>query len=278
MAATMDDNNEHFVGGDDPQNYLPSAATTVNPLIHASSSSSVKDVEMVAGNFSAMDESHHAIDVSKEEEKVAVEINLGPKELLLSPLAWHVASCFITTTVGGMYIAGTFKVFGQSHFSNEGYLSMISSVASIFNSSGRIFWGFIADQIGALKTLIIMSLVFALVLITYPSSVVLGEGGFALWTFLVFFFEGANFVLYVPMTVLLFGHKNSASNYGLIFSSYSLFTVMNIFLLSDAGVPFPKACVMMGLLTGLGFLNLLLLYFHIRYTNKRAVGSECKLG
>jgi hypothetical protein len=217
----------------------------------------------------------------KEEEKSMIhEVNIGPRELIMSPLAWHVASCFITTTVGGMYVAGTFKVFGQSHFSDEVFLSTISSVASIFNSSGRIVWGYIADQIGALKTLAVLSFIFAVVLMTYPSSVELGQGGFALWTFMIFFFEGANFVLYVPVTVLLFGAKNSASNYGLIFTSYSLFTVINIFMLADAGVPFPKACTMMGLLTTVGFLNLILLYFHIKFSNnKRIVGwTLCKWG
>lgn len=204
------------------------------------------------------------------------DVEFGPKEILSLPLAWHLASCFITTTVGGMYIAGTFKVFGQTKFSDEQFLSVISSLASIFNSSGRIFWGSIADYLGAMKTLIIMGFIFSFVIASYPSSVLFGKIGFTLWTFMIFFFEGANFVLYVPMTVLLFGNKNSASNYGLIFSSYSLFTVINIFILSGAEVPFNQAALLMGGLTFLGFINLLLLNIHIK-RNKRVKAAGCSL-
>lgn len=206
-------------------------------------------------------------------------IEYGPKEILTMPLAWHLASCLITTTVGGMYIAGTFKVFAQTKFRNEAFLVAASSFASVFNSVGRIFWGSLADHLGPLQTLIIMSIIFAIIIGTYPYSVEFGQAGFAIWTFMIFFFEGANFVLYVPMTVLLFGSQHSASNYGLIFSSYTLFTVLNIFLLADAGVAFEKAAQMMGALTFIGFVNLLLLDWHVRTVMKKITGSsaDCKL-
>lgn len=211
-------------------------------------------------------------------DSIPTTIEYGPREILSMPLAWHLASCLITTTVGGMYIAGTFKVFAQTKFRNEAFLAAISSFASVFNSVGRIFWGSLADQLGPLRTLIIMSVIFALIIGTYPYSISFGQAGFAIWTFMIFFFEGANFVLYVPITVLLFGSQHSASNYGLIFTSYTLFTVLNIFLLSDAGVAFEKAAQMMGALTFIGFLNLLLLDWHVRSTKKSTGASDCKLG
>jgi MFS family permease len=231
-------------------------------------------------NLTSHNSTHNALNPtsssSSSSSSLSMEFEFNPKEILQMPLAWHLASCLITTTVGGMYIAGTFKVFGQTKFSNEAFLSTISSIASIFNSLGRIFWGSLADQLGPLRTLIIMSILFSMIIATYPSTANIGEWVFGLWTFLIFFFEGANFVLYVPMTVLLFGSKYSASNYGLIFSSYSFFTVLNIFVLSDTDVPFATAALMMGALTFIGFLNLLLLQLHIRITKKQS--GECKLG
>lgn len=211
--------------------------------------------------------------VLEEEKKITVE--MGPREILPSPLAWHVASCLITTAVGGMYLAGTFKTYGQQYINNETFLASVSSSASLFNTFGRFFWGWLGDSIGPLRTLQLMALLFAVTIFTYASSVALGAPGFAIWTFMIFFFEGANFVLYMPVTVLLFGSKNSAANYGLIFSSYSLFVVLNISVMAGAKVSFEDASIRMGLLTGLGFLNLLLLELHIRLTRKNLL-DDCK--
>jgi len=188
-----------------------------------------------------------------------------PQQLLATPLAYHVASCLITTTVGGMYLAGTFKTYGQQSLHNEAFLAAISSFAAIFNATGRIFWGAVADYIGPLVTIQIMSLLFALTIFTYPLSLSLGQYGFALWTFAIFFFEGANFVLYVALSVALFGTTYSASNYGLIFSSYSGFVVLNIFVLAHAKVSFSTAAMAMGVLTLCGCGNACLLQWHIRY-------------
>eukprot|EP01033_Poteriospumella_lacustris_P000809 gene809-575_t len=265
-AAPMTEDSDH--SHEDISSCNSGSSSSNNPL-HTSASTS--DVEMTAvtgpGGQEDMDDDDSRLGNGKEEEKVAYEVSLTPFELLRTPMAWHIASCFVTTTVGGMYVAGTFKVFGQGQFADEIFLSSIASVSSMFNSGGRICWGYLADQFGALHTLLMMSAAFALILLTYPASATFGgEGGFALWTFLVFFCEGANFVLYVPVTVSLFGHQHSASNYGLIFTSHSIFSVLNIFVLAQTGVPFPQACHMMGWLTALGCANVLLLTYHIKYT------------
>ena len=77
--------------------------------------------------------------------------DLSPKDLLELPLFWHLTSCFVTTTVGGMYVAGTFKTFGQEFFQNEAFLAQVSSVSAIFNALGRIAWGSLADRFHAAR-------------------------------------------------------------------------------------------------------------------------------
>ena len=189
-------------------------------------------------------------------------VDISPKELIKIPLAYHLATCFILTTVGGMYLAGTFKVYAQKSFSSELFLSTIGSIASIFNAVGRIFWGGLADRIGVLETLLIMSFLFSVIIFTYSFSPLLHEAGFTIWTFAIFFFEGANFALYLPMTVQLFGSKYASSNYGLIFSCYSFINVINITLLAKNNANFEDATTLMGFVTFIGFLNLLLFSRH----------------
>lgn len=200
--------------------------------------------------------------------------DVSPYELVTTPLAWHLASCFIMTTVGGMYLAGTFKTYAQESFTSELFLSTIGSVASIFNAGGRIFWGALADRIGLIETLLIMSFAFALIIATYSFSPQLGEPGFAIWTCFIFFFEGANFALYLPLTLQVFGSKNAGSNYGLIFSTYSVFVVLNILILAKHNASFHTASSLMGIITFLGFVDLLFLVQHVsRYAAKE---TSCK--
>jgi MFS family permease len=185
-------------------------------------------------------------------------LNVGPQVLLRTPLAWHLAVCMITTSIGGMYLCGTYKTFGQLSFNDEMYLSTVASVASLFSAVGRIFWGALGDRIGAKEALMIMSFLFSVVIMSYPYCPLLGESGFAIWTFLIFFFEGGNFALYMPVTIDTFGSKYAGANYGIIFTSYSIFSVLNITVLAASKIGYDVACGLMAALTFLGFLNLCL--------------------
>ena len=187
-------------------------------------------------------------------------LDKSPMQLLRTPLAWHLASCIITTTIGGMYLCGTYKTFGQLSFSDEMYLSTVASTASLFSAAGRVFWGALGDKIGALEALMLMSAVFSAIIVSYPLSPLLGKAGFAIWTFSIFFLEGGNFALYMPLTIDTFGSRFSGANYGLIFTSYSIFSVLNITVLAFCAISYDVACRLMAAFTFIGFLNLCLFW------------------
>ena len=89
---------------------------------------------------------------------VSLDLDVGPVEMMRMPLAWHLASCFITTTIGGMFLLGMYKVYGQSVLGggSESYLSQMGGIASLLNACGRIAWGELGDLIGPIETLIIL--------------------------------------------------------------------------------------------------------------------------
>ena len=89
---------------------------------------------------------------------MSLDLDVGPVEMMRMPLAWHLASCFITTTIGGMFLLGMYKVYGQSVLGGgyESYLSQMGGVASLLNACGRIVWGEVGDLIGPIETLMIM--------------------------------------------------------------------------------------------------------------------------
>lgn len=122
-----------------------------------------------------------------------------------------------------------------------------------------------------------MTAIFATVIITFSNlGVKLGEPGFALWSYALFFCEGGYFSLYMPLTVQIFGVEYSSSNYGLVFSIYSCFVVLNIVILTQAAdIQFSTATLIIGLLTYLGLVNLKLLENHmIRFQKESKEGIE----
>jgi MFS family permease len=203
------------------------------------------------------------------DNKETIISEIDPLTLIRTPLAWHLASCITTTTIGGMYLCGSFKTYGQSSFNDESYLSTVASTSSIFSACGRIFWGALGDKIGVLESLICMCSIFACIIATYSMSSQYGKAGFAIWTFSIFFLEGGNFALYMPLTIETFGNKFSGTNYGIMYTCYSLFSVINITILANNNVRFNSASLINGLITFIGFVNLCFFRIHRRRQARR---------
>lgn len=206
-------------------------------------------------NISRVSEAHTVIN----------PVSYSSQEAVYLPIYWHITSCFVMTSAGGMFLAGTFKEYGEDYIKSELFLSVVAETAAIFNAGGRIFWGYMADRYTTINTLMYLTMVFGAVIVTFSNmGVVLGEAGFALWSYGLFFCEGGYFSLYMPLSIQILGLKYSSSNYGLIFSVYSIFVVINILVLTHLnGASFALVTLIVGSLTFLGGINLYLLKLHM---------------
>jgi MFS family permease len=185
--------------------------------------------------------------------------HIGLDRLYKEPLAWHVAMSFALTAATGMYVAGTFKTFGQTFISNESYLIAIASASSLCNMCGRLFWGFLADKYGPVNALMALSFIFSLLLVSYPFTAALGLYWYAAWTCLIFLCEGGNFTLYMSIVVFLFGPKRASTNYGSIFFIFSILNVGNVTLLSLLRLDYSSDCLYLGTMTFIGFISVVIL-------------------
>ncbi|CAM9258548.1 unnamed protein product, partial [Ectocarpus fasciculatus] len=185
------------------------------------------DIDQSSSGNSAhgMDESNHSVGdsvgavVTQSDE---FKSHIGLDKLYKDPMAWHVSLCFTLTAATGMYVAGTFKTFGQSFIGNESYLIAIASASSLFNMAGRLLWGLLGDKYGPVNVLMVLSFLFSFLLAFYSFTAELGLYAYAAWTCLIFLFEGGNFTLYMSIIVYLFGPKRAATNYGSIFFVFSV--------------------------------------------------------
>jgi MFS family permease len=104
-----------------------------------------------------------------------------------------------------------------------------AGVLSIINGTGRAVTGFVSDRIGRKQTLLIVLLVEALALVGLLYT---GEAGneiaFLACAVLVGFGGGAFYPMFAALTTDYFGENNNASNYGLVYSSKLLGSVVGI--------------------------------------------------
>lgn len=127
----------------------------------------------------------------------------------------------LTGTFAGIMIIGNLKSIGLLHISGEIVLATGIAVFSVANFAGRLFWGWLADHVGAFvlmpATLLLTG--FAVYLIAFIQLVPLT---YYLLAFAVGFGFGAHLVLYARETAHRFGLENMGKIYPYVFLGYGL--------------------------------------------------------
>lgn len=105
----------------------------------------------------------------------------------------------------------------------------MGGLGALFNGVGRLFWGQISDSIGFKKSFMGLTLFQAMLHAYYPYS-----GGskftFAAATCMCFFFLAGNFALMPPAIQKMFGPKNGALIYGLVYSAFGVASIGGMIL------------------------------------------------
>ena len=104
-----------------------------------------------------------------------------------------------------------------------------AGVLSVINGTGRTVTGYISDRFGRKQTLLIVLLISAVALVgLLYAGKAQNEVAFLCFAFLVGFGGGAFYPMFASLTPDYFGENNNASNYGLIYSSKLLGSVVGI--------------------------------------------------
>ncbi len=126
-----------------------------------------------------------------------------------------------TGTFAGLMIIGNLKSIGLVHISNEIVLATGIAIFSVANFTGRLFWGWLADHVGAFL-LLPLSLLITGVAVFMITVVTLNTITYYLLAFAVGFSFGAHLVLYARETAHRFGLEKLAIIYPYVFLGYGL--------------------------------------------------------
>ena len=137
----------------------------------------------------------------------------SPSEVVRKPHFYMVTISLMLASAAGLMVIPFAKILGLEAGLSDVVATTGVMVISMFNSFGRLFWGWVSDKIGRQNTLLIL-LVIAAVSILFVAAaqswvvlVLIGLVGFSYGGFLG---------VYPALTADLFGIKHMGVNYGLV--------------------------------------------------------------
>lgn len=144
--------------------------------------------------------------------------NLSPRQSLKDPRFYLLAASLMLACMGGLMMIGFAKPIaiarGLAETATVGVLAI-----TLFNSIGRLFWGFISDKLGRKRTVIILLLITAV--LSLCVNIVSGYMIYVLIA-LIGFSYGGFLGTYPSFTSDLFGVRYNATNYGMVLIGFAL--------------------------------------------------------
>jgi len=161
--------------------------------------------------------------VSKEPEGYSVE------SAVKSSTFWKLWAMALLSGSAGINIAGVYKNFGSKIHSDDKFQSLVGSLAALANGSGRLFWGGMVDSKGFKGPFGALASIQAVIMALY-STLAQSRIGFAFATCAILFCMGGNFSIFPAITSKVFGVRNGASIYSVMFSAFGIASVSGTFI------------------------------------------------
>jgi len=120
----------------------------------------------------------------------------------------------ITQSVSGFY-----KAYGQTFIHDDHFLSFVGAVSSVFNCSGRLFYGLLMDRTSYKTSMLLVSGCLTLLVSSLPLTSTLGMAAFTVWVWAIYFTFPGTYSTMPAVTTQTFGHKYGGTIYGFLFTS-----------------------------------------------------------
>jgi len=153
-------------------------------------------------------------------------VNMSPKQMLRTPQFYLILLSFLLACMGGLMMINFAKPIAIAKgMANVAAIGVI--IISLFNSLGRLFWGFMSDKLGRKKTIII--LLCGTAVLSLFVNLATGALIFVLIG-LIGFFYGGFLSNYPSLTADYFGSKYMAFNYGIVLLGFGVGAVVSSYI------------------------------------------------
>mmetsp|Transcript_34411 Transcript_34411/g.32803 ORF Transcript_34411/g.32803 Transcript_34411/m.32803 type:complete len:477 (-) Transcript_34411:145-1575(-) len=137
----------------------------------------------------------------------------------------------VAAASAGLNVAAMYKQFAavSPALKGDSYQASVGAIGALFNAMGRLFWGVTSDKIGFKNSFVILTLAQACVQFIYPYSAS-SKPLFLATNCASFFCLAGVFAMMPPAIQRMFGNKNGAMIYGLIYSAFGTASLATIIL------------------------------------------------
>jgi MFS transporter, OFA family, oxalate/formate antiporter len=147
-------------------------------------------------------------------------------EMLCTPQFYALYAIMLMMGVGGLMVVAQVSSVGETLGIGKAAVTLALTINLIANGSGRIFWGWVSDNIGRERTMVTAFLLQALALV---SVLRVGRGspiGFIVCLGIVFFTYGEIYSIFPAASADFFGGRNASSNYSFLYSSKGMASIL----------------------------------------------------
>jgi MFS transporter, OFA family, oxalate/formate antiporter len=166
-----------------------------------------------------------------DKKEVVSPDGLALDEALRTPQFYLMWCMIVMSASAGLNVASVYKQFASVSpaLAGDSFQSLVGGLGALSNGGGRIFWGMLSDKIGFKQSFAILTLAQSLVHAYYPSTSQ-SKIAFTFFTCLCYFLLAGNFALMPPSIQRIYGPKNGALIYGIIYSAFGTASIGSLFM------------------------------------------------
>jgi OFA family oxalate/formate antiporter-like MFS transporter len=147
-------------------------------------------------------------------------------EMLRTPQFYVLYAMMLMVGIGGLMASAQVAPMARNFKIGTTAVAIVLSLNPIANGAARVFWGWISDHMGRERTMIFVFFLQAIFLLGVVTVGRMGDGWFVASMALVFFTWGEIYVLFPAVLADMFGARNAASNYSILYSTKGLASVL----------------------------------------------------
>jgi MFS transporter, OFA family, oxalate/formate antiporter len=147
-------------------------------------------------------------------------------EMLRTPQCYVLYAMMLMVGIGGLMSSAQVAPIARNFKIGATAVAIVLSLNPIANGLSRFFWGWASDHLGRERTMGVAFFLQALFLLSVVTLGRLGDVWFAATMALVFFTWGELYVLFPALLTDMFGARNAASNYSILYSTKGLASVL----------------------------------------------------
>lgn len=151
----------------------------------------------------------------------------SPMEMLRTPQYYMITFTLMLACMAGLMMIGFAKPIAQAKGITPEVAAVGVMIISIFNSLGRLFWGWVSDKLGRKRTVLVLLILSACII----PMVSFTKGYWILILIGVIGFSYGGFLGTFPaITADYFGTKNMGSNYGFVLVGFGIGAVASSYI------------------------------------------------